>query len=213
MFANRQFAGQALAERLRHLAGEDVLVIALPRGGVPVGREIARALEAPLDVVGVRKIGAPFQPEFALGALVDGEHPEVVLDDELVESVGASAAELDAIIARERLELARRERRYRGGRPWPRLAGRTVIVVDDGIATGASAHAALQALRRQGPARLVLAVPVAPPESLDRLRSVVDEIVCLSTPPDFFAVGQFYLEFGPVSDEQVVQMLASCPVG
>ncbi len=179
----------------------------MPRGGVPVGYEVAVALGAPLDVIVVRKLGAPGQPELAIGALVDGDRPEEVLNADVIQLTGTSPSYLAAEIARQRAEIRRREARYRQGRPPAPLRGRTVIVVDDGIATGASIRAALRGVRRAQPARLVLAVPVAPPETVTSLRCEVDDLVCLSTPSHFGAVGSFYARFGQTSDEEVIRLL------
>lgn len=206
LFADRIDAGRRLADQLHHLAPSHPVVLGLPRGGVPVAREVAAALHAPLDVLVVRKLGAPMQPELALGAIAaDG----VVMDWRLAEQVGVSREEVERIAAREREELARRERRYRGDRPPPPVAGRTVIVVDDGLATGATAEAAVRSLRGRQPARIVMAVPVGSPSAVARLAAVADEVVCLDTPDWFMAVGQFYRDFSPTSDAEVEACLAS----
>ncbi len=211
LFSSRKAAGRALAERLRTRGYRDPVVLALPRGGVPVGAEVARALAAPLDLVLVRKLGLPEQPELAVGALVDGESPEVVINEPLREMVEQRPEAFAALKARELRELERRRRLYLAGRARAAIAGRTAIVVDDGLATGATARAALRALRRQNPARLVLAVPVAPPDTLASLAAEVDEVVCLETPEDFFAVGQFYASFAQVDDTEVQAVLADFP--
>ena len=207
-FADRTEAGRRLAERLRHLKDQRPLVLALPRGGVPVGFEIAQALGAALDVVLVRKIGAPFQPELALGAVVDGSRPEVVLNQQLIDECKIPADYLQAETARQLAEIERRRRVYRAAGLVPaEVAGHTAIVVDDGIATGATMAAALHATRRAGPRRLVLAVPVAPPETIERLRSKVDEIVCLALPSRLGAIGAFYVDFRQLDDDEVIRLL------
>lgn len=207
-FADRAAAGRLLARRVAalHLA-PPVVVLALPRGGVPVAVEVARALGAPLDLLLVRKVGVPWQPELALAALVDGEPPELVIDDEVQRLCGLERPQIDALAAREQAELARRRERYlRGRAPLP-LAGATAVVVDDGIATGTTMRAALVALRRRGPAGLVLAVPVAPQDTLLALRAEVDDIVCLATPQPFRAVGLHYADFHQVEDAEVLAAL------
>jgi putative phosphoribosyl transferase len=206
-FADRAEAGRLLAERLAALGLEAPLVFGLPRGGVPVAAEIARALSAPLDVAFVRKIGAPYQPELAVGAVADGEEPEVVLNEELVASLGLDS---DFIAAQARRELAAIERRraeYAPLRARIDPEGRAVIVVDDGVATGMTMQAALRHLKRRKPARLVAAVPVASREALEMLEREADDVVCLSAPRDFGSVGSFYRDFGQVSDEEVAALL------
>jgi putative phosphoribosyl transferase len=207
LFHDRRDAGQRLGRRLLDLAPPDPLVLALPRGGVAVGVEVARLLGAPLDVVLVRKIGAPWHKELAAGAVVDGEQPELVLNPDVVRGYGIDEGYLQAEKERQLREIERRRRLYLGGRPRPRIAGRTAIVVDDGIATGATVRAALHAVRRAAPRELVLAVPVASPEVLDRLAPDVDRIVCLHPDPDLMAVGQYYADFTQVEDDEVVAML------
>lgn len=206
-FTDRRDAGQKLAAQLLQFRNQRPVVLALPRGGVPVGYEIARALDAPLDVILVRKLGAPGQPELGIGALVDADHPQSVLNVELLRELNVSEAYLDREVAQELREIRRRRERYRGDRPAELLAGRTVIVVDDGIATGGSIRAAIRGVARYHPRRLVLAVPVAPPQVIDSLRSEVDEVVCLSTPAYFRAVGHFYKDFGQTTDEEVIRLL------
>lgn len=211
MFKDRTEAGQMLAERLAGYAGPDTIVLALPRGGVPVGYEIAKRLKAPLDVLIVRKIGAPMQPELALGAIVDGTSPEVVLNDELVRELGISRFYLEREEEGLLKEIDRRHRLYRRDNAAYEVKGRTVIVVDDGIATGATVRAALQALRRGNPKRLILAVPVAPPDTVASLSPEVDDLICLESPAHFRAISLFYGRFDQVSDEEVIKLLAAAP--
>lgn len=207
VFADRDEAGRRLAARLVALKDKQPVVLALPRGGVPVGLEIARTLAAPLDLVLVRKIGAPGQEELAIGAIADGEHPELVTDPSLIDRLDVPPDYVERTRLAALREIERRRRVYFGDRAPVAVAGRTAIVVDDGVATGATMLAALRATRRRGPARLVLAVPVAPPHTIERLRREADETVCLDTPLDFFAVGQFYRRFPQLSDEEVVALL------
>jgi putative phosphoribosyl transferase len=207
MFASREEAGRQLATRLEMRRGVDVVVLALPRGGVPIAFEVARALCAPLDLVLVRKIGAPGNPELAVAAIVDGAAPEIVENEDVMRAVGASAAYVQAQGARELAELERRRRAYLGDRAPVEVRGKTAIVIDDGIATGATMRAALRGLRRRGPARVVLAVPVAAPEALALLAREVDEIVCLHAPRDLGGVGAYYDDFRQVSDEEVCRLL------
>lgn len=204
-FTDRADAGRRLAERLRHLGGADVVVLGLPRGGVPVAFEVARALGAPLDVIVVRKLGVPSQPELAMGAV--GEGRVLVVNEAVAGRVGLGEAETAAIRRRAREEVERRARRLRGDRAPVSLAQRTAVVVDDGIATGSTARAACEIARAQGAARVVLAVPVGAPDSIARLRRVVDEVVCVQQPRWFTAVGEFYDDFGQVSDEEVARLL------
>jgi putative phosphoribosyl transferase len=207
MFADRGAAGRELSRRLRHLRTDDPVVLALPRGGVPVGFEIAETLDAPLDIVLVGKIGAPGEPELALGAVVDGAAPQVLIDKDLAAALAVDAAYIESETRRRLAEIERRREVYLGDRPTVPIAGRTVIVVDDGIATGSTARAALRAIRHAGAGRIVLAVPVAPRETLDALRQEVDEIVCLATPRPFLAVGAHYDAFTQVCDQDVVSLL------
>jgi putative phosphoribosyl transferase len=193
-----------LAEK--HLV--DPVVLALPRGGVPVAAEIASALGAPLDIVLVRKIGVPFQPELAAAAVVDGSDPEVVVNEDVIRLAGVTPADINAGAKRELEEIERRRTAYLQGRARVPLENRTIILVDDGIATGASVRAALKALRRKTPKALILAVPVAPAEVVDSLRKEVDDVVCLSMPEPFFAIGIHYVDFHQMSDEEVVEILA-----
>jgi len=206
LFRDRRDAGRVLAEHLRHYADRpDVLVLALPRGGVPVAYEVARALHAPLDVFLVRKLGMPGREEFAIGALASGGVR--VLNEEALEYLDVLPAELNAVTERERRELARRERAFRGDRPPPSVQGRTVILVDDGLATGSTMRAALAALREQGPARLVVAVPVGSGDTCADFQHEADEAVCARTPEPFYAVGQWYRDFTQTTDEEVRDLL------
>jgi putative phosphoribosyl transferase len=207
MFKNRRDAGRRLAAQLLQYKGERPVVLALPRGGVPVAYEVAITLNAPLDVVVVRKLGAPGEPELGIGAVVDGDHPQSVLNEEVVRLLGVSDDYVNCEVARELREIRRRQETYRGGRSPERIEGRTAIVIDDGIATGGSVRAALRGVRRFSPIRLILAVPVAPPETVESLRPEVDELVCLSTPVFFHAVGQFYEDFRQTTDDEVVRLL------
>ncbi|MBS1251989.1 MAG: putative phosphoribosyl transferase [Anaerolineales bacterium] len=195
-----------MGERLQALGpGDDVLVLALPRGGVPVGYEVAQALDASLDVFVTRKIGAPGNPEFAIGAVAsDGT---LVLDEEVITELAVSGDYVDAETQRQLDEVERRVAVYRGDRPRPQTQGRTVILVDDGVATGSTVRASLRALRASDPGRLILAVPVGPPRTIQELRALADEVVALSTPEPFWAIGRFYEVFGQTRDEEVVKLL------
>jgi putative phosphoribosyl transferase len=205
LFTDRDEAGRRLAAALEGFRERDPLVVALPRGGVPVGYEIARVLGAPLDILLVRKVGAPFQPEYGIGAIAEGGF-RYIREEEL-ELTGISGAEVDAVIAAESAELERRRRLYRGDRERLPVAGRTVILVDDGIATGGTAVVAARALRSLGAAAVVLASPVGPAGTSHRLAREFDEVVCLAEPHGFHGVGQFYVDFSPVSDEEVCDLL------
>jgi predicted phosphoribosyltransferase len=203
-FLDRADAGRRLAELLARYRGRDVLVLGIPRGGVPVGAEIATALGGELEVSVARKLGAPGQPELAIGAVSSGS---VTINDDVVRALRVPEAFIEAEVRRELAEVARRNKLYRGGRPPPRIAGRTVIVADDGIATGATVRATLESVRREHPEWLVLAVPVAPPRALDDLGSLVDAVVCVEEPENFVAVGQFYRRFPQLEDEHVIEIL------
>lgn len=205
MFRDRTEAGRQLAARLGHLRDEHPIVLGLPRGGVPVAAEVAAALQAPLDVLVVRKLGVPFQPELGMGAI--GEDDVRVLNEAILRSTGVSEAELARVEQQERAELRRRARRYRGDRPPLALTGRTVIVVDDGLATGGTARAALHVARERGARRLVLAVPVAPPDTVQALAADADEIVCIVIPERLYAIGEWYEDFGQTEDTEVVALL------
>lgn len=208
---NRAAAGRALAARLLDRRDAGAVVLALPRGGVPVAAEIASALGAPLDLVFVRKIGAPGEPELAIGAVVDGGHPETVVNEDVLAGVGAPPGYFESERDRQLAEIGRRRAAYLRGRAPVPLAGRTAIVVDDGIATGATVAAALRSVRAAKPARVILAVPVAAPDALDRLRAEADEIVCLSAPALFGGVGSHYRDFAQVSDDEVIALLDRAP--
>jgi putative phosphoribosyl transferase len=204
-FRDRRDAGHRLAGLLRPLASDDPVVVGLPRGGVPVASEVAAALNAPLEVLAVRKLGAPHNPEYGIGAIAeDGTR---VFDAEALAVLGIGGAALESIVARETEELRRRVVAYRGGRPLLDLRSRTVVVVDDGVATGVTDTAALRAIRRLAPRRLVLAVPVCAPDSAARLREEADEVVCLIEPSLLYGVGQWYSDFSQVSDDEVLLAL------
>lgn len=204
-FADRRDAGRQLAVQLLPLADDQPVIIGLPRGGIPVAAEVAMALAAPLDFFAVRKLGAPHNPEYGIGAIAeDGSR---IFDPEALTALGIVGGVLDAIVAREAEELRRRVVAYRGDRPPHGLDGRTVILVDDGVATGVTDTVALRALRRRRPRRLILAVPVCAPDSAARLREEADEIVCLLCPRMLFGVGQWYQDFAQVSDEEVIAAL------
>lgn len=205
IFSDRIDAGRRLAARLEHLRGDVGVVLGLPRGGVPVAAEVARALGAPLDVIIVRKLGVPFQPELGMGAIgEDGAH---VINDEVVRMAGVSAAEIATVETRERAELERRAGRFRRGRPPAILEGRTVLIIDDGIATGSTATAACQVARSRGAARVILAVPVAPLGWDLDMAGAADELIALETPEPFGAIGRFYQDFSQTTDEEVIACL------
>lgn len=207
MFTDRREAGRKLAALVASRQPEDPLVLALPRGGVPVADEVARQLRAPLDIVLVRKIGAPRQPELAIGALVEGDSGELVLNERIVALLDVPSAYIEAERERQWNEIERRQQIYRGTRPRLSVAGKTAILVDDGVATGATVRAALQAIGRGQPRRVILAVPVAPAETLPSLIDSVDDLICLEQPVYFSAVGQFYDDFRQLRDDEVREIL------
>lgn len=208
LFANRREAGVALGAALRPLGLHDPVVLALPRGGVPVAAEVARVLHAPLDLLLVRKIGAPFNPELAVAAVVDAAGDDLVVDAPLMHEIGMALADVQTRAVEERAEIARRRTLYLGSRARVPLAGRTVVVVDDGIATGTTVRAALKGLRRANPAAIVLAVPVAPADTAAALSPEVDRLVVLRQPDPFRAVGLHYADFAQTSDAEVIALLA-----
>jgi putative phosphoribosyl transferase len=210
-YRDRVQAGQVLAGIIAAKGYARPVVLALPRGGVPVAAEIARAIAAPLDLVMVRKIGVPSQPELAAAAVVDGERPEIVVNDDIARHAGLSLAEIDRLSQAELATIARRRAAWLKGRAPVNLAGRTAIVVDDGIATGATMRAALRAVRGRKPARVVLAVPVAAADSLALLRPEVDEVICPTVPTFLGAVGAFYQRFDQTGDDEVARLVASAP--
>lgn len=206
-FGNRREAGRVLASFLGHYRDDpSVIVLGLPRGGVPVAFEVASALRAPLDVFVVRKLGAPHTPEYAMGAIASGG--ATWLNDDVVRAVGASPADVERVTERERRELARREVAYRGDRPPLDLRGRTVVIVDDGLATGATMIVAVQGIRSLAPSRIVVAVPAAPDRVCRAIELIADDVVCASTPTPFLAVGRAYREFGQTTDDEVRELLA-----
>jgi len=205
-FRNRREAGRLLAPLLRHFASRrDVVVLALPRGGVPIAYEVAVAIGAPLDVFTVRKLGVPGYAEFAMGAI--GSGGVYVLNSEAIDALHISRADVAGVMERERRELKRREHLYRDSRPYPKLEGKAVILIDDGIATGASMIVAVKALRQRGPSKIVVAVPVAPLETCSALREHADEVICYETPEPFGGVGAWYEDFSQVTDEEVRALL------
>jgi predicted phosphoribosyltransferase len=208
LFEDRSHAGRVLAAMLQPYADRtDVIVLALPRGGVPVAYEVARALKAPMEIFVVRKLGAPGQEELALGAIASGGVR--VLNPEVVQGLRISPEEIERITVRELAELERRERQYRGDRPPLEVRGRIAILIDDGLATGSTMRAAVAALRRMAPAKIVVAIPVAAKSSCENLRAEVDDLVCAATPERFFAVGEWYCRFEQVSDEEVGRLCLS----
>jgi putative phosphoribosyl transferase len=211
-FRDRDDAGIFLAGKLHIYRNRpDVIVLGLPRGGAPVAYEVARGLNAPLDVFIVRKLGVPGQEELAMGAIATGGVR--ILNDDVIQTLKISEREIDAVTAHESEELSRRESLYRGGRPAPDVAGRIVIVVDDGLATGSSMRAAVAALRLQNPARIVVAVPVAAIQTCQSLQQTADEVICATTPEPFYSVGQWYLDFGQTTDAEVAELLQSAQGG
>lgn len=208
MFRDREDAGSRLADALESLKGErDVVVLAIPRGGIVVAKEIAASLDAPLDLIVVRKIGAPSNPEYAIGAVSQDGDP--VLDLPAVRSLGISERYLSEQAAKESAEVRRRLKEYRGDSPYPALEGKTVVIVDDGMATGETALAAVLSAKKRGAARVVMAVPVASREAVGRVAAAADRVVCLETPSSFYAVGEFYGDFPQVSDEAVKAVLGA----
>ena len=212
LFRDRSDAGRQLAEKLRYLEHSQPLVLALPRGGVPVGIEVASALHAPLDLLLVRKIGVPWHPELAAGAVIDGARPRTVINEDVVRAAGVSESDIARIVEAELAKIERRRRLWLSDRPHVSIAGHSAIVVDDGIATGASARVALQAVRAEEAARVVLAMPVAPAETAEMLRAECDDLVCLATPEDFMAVGIYYEDFHQVDDQEVQELLQRAPI-
>ena len=210
-FANRLDAGRQLAAAVIRHHYESPVVLALPRGGVPVGAAVAAAIGAPLDLLLVRKLGVPFQPELAMGAIVDGASPTIVRNDEVIDAIGISDEDFQAVCRRELLEVERRRRAYVGHRAPVEIAGKTAVVVDDGVATGATMRAALRSATARHPLRLIMAVPVAPADTLRQLRREVDDIVCLEAHDLFDAIGTYYADFTQVRDEEVVRLLNESP--
>src|SRR6202051_3720776 len=212
-FRNRYEAGRRLAVALAGYKEKEPTILALPRGGVAVAAEVAAALDAPLDLILVRKVGVPFQPELAMGAVADGGGSTIVRNEDVIEHVGIDEAEFKALCDAELAEIERRRERYLGNRERAEVAGRTAIVIDDGIATGATTRAALRATRMRNPKWLVLAVPAAPSDSLTELRREADDIVCLEDHPMFGAIGFYYHDFRQISDEEVIEILHRFPAG
>ena len=213
LFIDRFEAGRRLAAKLAHVRGQNAVVLALPRGGVIVAAPVAQALGAPLDLLLVRKIGVPDQPELAMGAVVDGGDPVVFRNEGVIRMLAISAREFGRVQDVELAEIDRRRKLYMAGRPLPDIAGRTVIVVDDGIATGATMKAALQALRRRNPGQLVVAVPVAAEDTLEELRPMADAVICVAPQAGLGSIGAYYAEFEQVSDAEVIRTLAAFPAG
>jgi predicted phosphoribosyltransferase len=211
-FGNRAEAGQQLAAALAGYRGQDPVILALPRGGVPVAAEVALALDAPLDLILVRKIGVPFEPELAMGAIVDGGAPLVVRNEDVIRHAGVEESDFKAVCDAEFAEIERRRQRYLGSRDRAVVEGCTAIVIDDGVATGATTRAALRATRMRKPKRLVLGVPVAPTESLAELRGEADDVVCLEDYEVFGAIGFYYTDFRQVPDEEVIEILKRFPM-
>jgi len=208
MFKDRRDAGRQLAEALTGYLDQHAVVLALPRGGVPVAAQVADALRAPLDLLLVRKIGVPWQPELAMGAVVDGDAPITVRNEDVIRATGVTEGDFDTASKGELRELERRRARYLGDRERPDIAGRIALIVDDGIATGATVLAAIRGLRRRGPDKIILAVPVAPASTVSRLRLEVDDLVCLHAPEVFHAISLYYRDFGQVSDAEVIDILS-----
>lgn len=204
MFQNRADAGHKLAKQLELYKEENLLILALPRGGVPIGYEVAKALQAPLDVFVVRKVGSPWNPEYGIGAVASGI---LVLDKSALQELGITPYEIQDIIRREQEEVNRRQRLYRKNEVFPTLTDKTVILLDDGIATGVTIRTAIQAIKQLTPKKLVLAVPVGPKESIITLKQEVDDLICLEMSTNFFSVGSYYVQFPQVSDEEVIKLL------
>jgi putative phosphoribosyl transferase len=207
-FRNRSDAGRQLARALAGCRDQHPVILALPRGGVPVAAEVAAELDAPLDLILVRKIGLPLQPELAMGAVVDGEAPIIVRHEDVIRRAGVDESDFETVCDQELVEIERRRARYVGGRPRVDVAGRAVIVIDDGIATGATTRAALRALRMRMPARLILAVPVAPTDTLAVMRQDADQVVCLEDHAAFGAIGFYYADFRQTTDREVIEALS-----
>lgn len=207
MFTDRTDAGRQLADALQQFKGRNVVILALPRGGLPVAYEVAKSLDAPLDLVLVRKIGAPYQKELAVGAIVDGEHPQIVTNPDVMRMLGISQDYIDEAAAEQLKEIERRRKLYFGHSERVPLDGKTAIIIDDGIATGATMRAALQAILQSKAEKVIIAVPVASPDIIRSLKAEADEVICLEEHPDFGAVGMYYQEFFQVSDDEVVRIL------
>ncbi|MGD0024637.1 MAG: phosphoribosyltransferase family protein [Xanthobacteraceae bacterium] len=210
-FKDRSHAGRKLAAALAGYKDQQPVILALPRGGVPVAAEVAAVLNAPLDLILVRKIGVPFQPELAMGAVVDGGAPIIVRNEDVIQLAGIDEAQFKAICDSELAEIERRRQRYLGGRERVDVSGRTAIVIDDGVATGATTRAALRATRMRNPKRLVLAVPVAPTDNIAALRSDADDVICLEDHEFFGAIGAYYADFSQVADQEVIELLRRFP--
>lgn len=208
-FSDRTEAGRRLARALDDFRGQDAVVLGLPRGGLPVAAEVAAYLSAPLDLLLVRKIGVPFQPELAMGALVDGAQPVIVRNEDVIRSAMISQSEFDQACQKELKEIEQRQARYGEVRQPVEVSGRTVIIIDDGIATGATARAAVQGIRKRNPRRIILAVPVAPYEAIEEVKHDADDVICLEQPQLFHAISQFYAHFHQVSHEEVIRILES----
>lgn len=212
-FDDRRDAGRQLAEKLSGYKGRDAVVLALPRGGLPVAEQIAERLDAPLDLLIVRKIGVPWQPELAMGAMIDGDEPVTVRNDNVIRLAWVSASDFEKASQHALKEIERRRQQYLGARPRAAIEGRTAIIVDDGIATGATVRAAIRGLRRKKPAKIILAVPVAPPETIAELEREVDEVICLHSPETFQAISPYYRHFDQLDDKEVIEILAAHPIG
>jgi putative phosphoribosyl transferase len=210
-FKNRADAGRRLAVALASYKKQNLSILALPRGGVPVAAEVAKALEAPLDLILVRKVGVPHQPELAMGAIVDGATPVIVRNEEVIRSAGIDEVTFTNVCESERAEIERRRARYLGDRAGADIAGHTVILIDDGVATGATTRAALRATRQRKPKRLVLAVPVAPTDILAELRVEADDVICVEDHELLYAIGRYYRDFHQITDEEVIKILARFP--